>query len=222
MDIHFNGYKVKYVKLNSYGEEELNMNCLLESCSFREGIIEGCCANFNTNFIYANKSLAPQIECLLTSLGLISTIETFDTIGNKNTNTACRIEWYKSQCENEEYCKIDSIEKYDYDDEYVYCFEMENKNEPYFTLPNGIISHNCRLRNEMQDNTFSYTLGAGGVSTGSKAVITMNINRIVQNVYRNKDVPTNEDISNAISQQAEDIHKYLIAYNEIIKEKCRK
>ena len=34
----------------------------------------------------------------------------------------------------------------------------------------------CRLRNELSDNTFSYTLGAGGVSTGSVQVITLNMN----------------------------------------------
>lgn len=38
----------------------------------------------------------------------------------------------------------------------------------------------CRLRNELADNTFSYTLGAGGVSTGSVQVITLNYNRILQ------------------------------------------
>lgn len=38
----------------------------------------------------------------------------------------------------------------------------------------------CRLRNELADNTFSYTLGAGGVSTGSVQVITINFNRMTQ------------------------------------------
>ena len=42
------------------------------------------------------------------------------------------------------------------------------------------LSSCCRLRNEMEDNTFSYTLGAGGVSTGSFKVITLNMNRISQ------------------------------------------
>lgn len=71
----------------------------------------------------------------------------------------------------------------------------------------------CRLRNELQDNTFSYTLGAGGVSTGSKCVISMNINRLVQNASRDG-VP----LSDAVRQQVDDIHKYLLAVNEIIKE----
>lgn len=71
----------------------------------------------------------------------------------------------------------------------------------------------CRLRNEMQDNTFSYTLGAGGVSTGSKGVMTININRLVQNATKN-----GVDISAAIAEQVEKIHKYLTAFNEIIKD----
>lgn len=76
----------------------------------------------------------------------------------------------------------------------------------------------CRLRNEMQENTFSYTLGAGGVSTGSKGVMTINVNRLVQNVARAKEKATLEDISNAVREQVSKIHKYLTAFNEIIKD----
>ena len=90
---------------------------------------------------------------------------------------------------------------------------MENKDEPYFTLPNGIITHNCRLRNEVQDNTFSFTLGAGGVATGSKGVITTNINRLVQNA-----VAEGKDISEKMREETLKNHKYLTAYNEIVKD----
>ncbi|AIO18024.1 anaerobic ribonucleoside triphosphate reductase [Candidatus Izimaplasma bacterium HR1] len=61
----------------------------------------------------------------------------------------------------------------------------------------------CRLRNEIADNTFSYSLGAGGVSTGSINVITMNLNRLVQ-----------KNIS--IEEQVKKIHKYQVAYHAII------
>jgi len=61
----------------------------------------------------------------------------------------------------------------------------------------------CRLRNELTDNTFSYSLGAGGVSTGSINVITMNINRMVQ-----------QDLD--IKEQVRKIHKYQTAYYAII------
>ena len=63
----------------------------------------------------------------------------------------------------------------------------------------------CRLRNEIADNTFSYSLGAGGVSTGSINVITMNLNRLVQ-----------KNIS--IEEQVKKIHKYQVAYHSIIKD----
>ncbi len=46
----------------------------------------------------------------------------------------------------------------------------------------------CRVKNELQDNTFSYSLGAGGVATGSKNVITINMNRLVQNGHNLEDV----------------------------------
>ena len=65
----------------------------------------------------------------------------------------------------------------------------------------------CRLRNELADNTFSYTLGAGGVSTGSFRVITINMNRYVQQ-YEDK-LPFGELISR--------IHKYLAAHRAVIK-----
>lgn len=63
----------------------------------------------------------------------------------------------------------------------------------------------CRLRNEVSDNTFSYTLGAGGVSTGSINVITINMNRIIQ---KNID----------LGEQVQKIHKYHHAYRAIIEE----
>ena len=71
----------------------------------------------------------------------------------------------------------------------------------------------CRLRNAMEKNVFSFTLGAGGVSTGSKGVITININRLVQNAVRD-----GIDISTAVEEQERKVHKYLKAFNEIMKD----
>jgi ribonucleoside-triphosphate reductase len=75
------------------------------------------------------------------------------------------------------------------------------------------LSSCCRLRNEIASNDFSFSLGAGGVATGSKSVMTMNVNRLVQNAV-NKGV----GISDAIREQTLKIHKYQTAYNEIMKE----
>ena len=42
----------------------------------------------------------------------------------------------------------------------------------------------CRLRNELAENTFNPTSGLTGVMTGSCNVITLNLNRIIQDWYR--------------------------------------
>lgn len=63
----------------------------------------------------------------------------------------------------------------------------------------------CRLRNEISDNTFSYSLGAGGVATGSINVITINMNRLVQ---KNID----------LQQTVEKVQKYQVAYRALMQE----
>lgn len=99
----------------------------------------------------------------------------------------------------------------------VYCLEVDTDSKMFY-LNHWIPTHNCRLRNEVQENTFSYTLGAGGISTGSKGVITLNINRMVQNLYRENPNATLKDISEMIREQVKKVHKYLIAYNNFLYE----
>ena len=79
------------------------------------------------------------------------------------------------------------------------------------------LSSCCRLRNGIEDNTFSYTLGAGGIETGSKGVITLNINRIVQDWYRDTQFPIEEEsLDSYMARIVQRVHKYLIAFNDII------
>ena len=75
------------------------------------------------------------------------------------------------------------------------------------------LSSCCRLRNEIQDNGFSYTLGAGGISTGSKSVLTINLNRCVQYAVNHK-MDYEEDLSGVIDL----CHKVQLAYNENLKD----
>lgn len=74
------------------------------------------------------------------------------------------------------------------------------------------LSSCCRLRNEITDNGFSYTLGAGGVSTGSKSVLTINLNRAVQYAVR-----MNIPYQNYIEDIVDLMHKVQLAYNENLK-----
>jgi ribonucleoside-triphosphate reductase len=96
--------------------------------------------------------------------------------------------------------------------------EMYAEGHSFFTYTSDSVdslASCCRLRNGIQDNTFSYTLGAGGVSTGSKCVMTININRLVQNTLKDGVVDL-ERVSKAVAEQVELIHKYLLAINSIV------
>lgn len=63
----------------------------------------------------------------------------------------------------------------------------------------------CRLRNEINDKSFSYTLGAGGVATGSINVITINMNRLVQDRRH-------------LETEIGKIQKYQIAYRRLMED----
>ena len=75
------------------------------------------------------------------------------------------------------------------------------------------LSSCCRLRNEITDNGFSYTLGAGGVSTGSKSVLTINLNRCIQYAVNHK-----LDYLEYLSGVIDLCHKVQLAYNENLKD----
>lgn len=67
------------------------------------------------------------------------------------------------------------------------CAEMYSEGHSFFTYISDSadsLASCCRLRNELAENTFSPTSGLTGVMTGSCNVITLNINRIVQDYFR--------------------------------------
>lgn len=74
----------------------------------------------------------------------------------------------------------------------------------------------CRLRNELADNEFSYTLGAGGVSTGSFQVITINLNRLKQ-----RQAADTGSYYYTIGSTVNRIHRYLTAYRSLIEDYIR-
>ena len=94
--------------------------------------------------------------------------------------------------------------------------EMYSEGHSFFTYMSDnadSLSSCCRLRNEIQDNGFSYTLGAGGVSTGSKSVLTINLNRCIQYAVKN-----NMDYMEFLAHIIDLCHKVQTAYNENLKE----
>ena len=92
----------------------------------------------------------------------------------------------------------------------------------------------CRVLNEMSDNTFSSTTGMTGVMTGSCNVITLNINRIVQDCFKNlihpddyneleinacwKDNYGKDNLKHYLIDILERVYKYHIAYKTMLYE----
>jgi len=94
--------------------------------------------------------------------------------------------------------------------------EMYAEGHSFFTYMSDnadSLSSCCRLRNEITDNGFSYTLGAGGVSTGSKSVLTINLNRCIQYAVNHK-----MDYKEYLSGIIDLCHKVQLAYNENLKD----
>lgn len=94
----------------------------------------------------------------------------------------------------------------------VYDIEL-SKN--HFFFANNILTHNCRLKNGIENNVFSYTLGAGGLRTGSKKVITLNLNRLTQDWDREGRKQPLEEYIGAVVKR---VHMYLQAWNDWLKD----
>ena len=168
---------------------------------FRQGILDGyyLTDGGNSNRIYTtSKSMVDCLETLITSLGLQSNIDVTDRTGdgkvvirgqafNRNYPLWC-VRWYgysnKSKHKdtyikhhNSIFFKITSIEPYETDDDYVYCFEVDEE-DPYFTLPNGIITHNCRLKSNVEELGYFNSIGSTALKVGSVKVSTINLARL--------------------------------------------
>ena len=135
------------------------------------------------------------------------------------------------------------------DKEYAdFTAEMWSKGHSFFCYISNSpdsLSSCCRLRNEIQKEdghnhtTHQYSMGTASVATGSKSVMTINLNRLIQDAARayfkeEKGVdlepgkPLSKDsydklalykrISDAVTAETERVHKYQIAFNEIIKD----
>ena len=107
------------------------------------------------------------------------------------------------------------------------CAEMYAKGHSFFTYISDSadsLASCCRLRNEVSENTFSPTSGLTGVKTGSCNVISLNMNRIVQDWYRSiggtLSIPSHagfeQSLSSYIINILERVYKYHIAYKTML------
>lgn len=117
------------------------------------------------------------------------------------------------------------------DKEYAdFTAEMYAEGHSFFTYLSDspdTLSSCCRLSNKITENTFSFTNGLTGESTGSKSVITLNYSRITQNfihevyngdrnAWKNNKEEFKEKYKEYLIPILERVYKYHTAYNEIL------
>lgn len=96
--------------------------------------------------------------------------------------------------------------------------ELSEGNSFFIYLSDSVdsLSSCCRLRNEIEDNTFSFTLGNVGEMTGSINVITINMNRLIQDTYNKYEKDFSMDkLRDAVKSMTRDIHKYHVGIRSI-------
>ena len=115
------------------------------------------------------------------------------------------------------------------------CAEMYSKGHSFFTYISDSadsLASCCRLRNELAENTFSPTSGLTGVKTGSCNVISLNMNRIVQDWAKQETTWWSEEddknllhckdniplLKQYIINILERVYKYHIAYKTMLYE----
>ena len=101
------------------------------------------------------------------------------------------------------------------------CAEMYAKGHSFFTYISDSadsLASCCRLRNELAENTFNPTSGLTGVKTGSCNVISLNMNRIVQDFYRTYDSWNPEQFKGWLIGILDRVYKYHIAYKTMLYE----
>lgn len=130
------------------------------------------------------------------------------------------------------------IENGKFKDEQTYkfiCQEYSEGNSFFTYLSESVdsLSSCCRLQNAVSDNTFSMTNGQIGVMTGSKNVITLDLNRIIQDWYNTNcwmsDIRDEhkykketiirykkENLKEYLIGILERVYKYHTAYNEML------
>lgn len=112
-------------------------------------------------------------DCIITTFDHINVTSRGDVPTNKLTVSDSLAVWKNNDVE---YHEISSIERVD-NENYSYCFEMEDDAQPYFTLANGVITHNCRLKSNVKDLGYFNSLGSA-LKVGSVKVSTINLARI--------------------------------------------
>lgn len=116
--------------------------------------------------------------------------------------------------------------KFQDEDSFNFVCEEYARGHSFFTYISDTVdslSSCCRLKNKIQTKEFNFTNGNIGIQTGSKSVITLNLNRIVQDWFNNESQKKEDfkfssqsypSLQRYIGRILGRVYKYHTAYNE--------
>lgn len=184
----------QFVEGDNALNKSINLQAISCSLDFRRGILDGLYTTDggNSNRIYTSSpSLKDSLVLMLASMGIPSTVSEDNRENRLGKNTNYTIRWYTPNgrtqrkdvykiSDNMFWFKIKSIRQLQTKFTTSFCLEVVDENEePVFMLPNGILTHNCRLLSDTTKlNAFVNSIGGTALSVGSCRVSTINLVRI--------------------------------------------
>lgn len=178
-----------------------------ESIKFRKGIIDGYENCYIDKVIQtSSKRMMSDLKFLVSSVGYSFSIDHF---GEKPTYQ------FMVNKNPDEFVGIKTVRAHKSAAKKAYCFSMES-NDHLFQLANGVITHNCRYQNDLQQmrNIKVDTFGNGGMNIGSARVITLNLPRIAIRAKGNE-----EKFMEILEEEANGIRDLMVIHRELLKER---
>ena len=189
-------YLVGLIQQYVIGDNALNKAISLKAlnCSkkFRQGIVDGWIQTDggNNNRIYTSSlDLIENMNVIFASLGIVTRIDIDKRNTRLSSNPCFTLRYYTpgNRCSLKDtyiidddyiWIKIKSITRCLTKATTSYCLEVIDDVEPIFMLGNGILTHNCRLKSNIDDLGFFSSIGGTALRVGSVKVSTINLARI--------------------------------------------
>lgn len=180
-------------------DKALSSYCFSKSKKFREGIIDGLygvgdCETISTSSV----NLVESLTTLFMSLGIPSSIDREELKESVGSNPLYSIKSYRIDDlktykdiykvdDDYVWFRIKSIEEYSSLSDSSFCFEVVDNIEPIYSLPNGIVTHNCRLQIDLSllSQSGGGVFGSSTSNVGAVQVLNLNLNRIALKYRKN-------------------------------------
>jgi anaerobic ribonucleoside-triphosphate reductase len=184
----------------------MNASLFSEGDEFRSGVLDGYLSCDKDGIYTSSERMVSDLKFLISSLGKTYS---YEPLGAKPL--------YHFTVDNEprQWAEVVSNKIYYTANKNAYCFNM-NSDDHLFQMANGVITHNCRFQNDLQQMR-EYkidTFGNGGINIGSARVITLNLPRIALRAKGDE-----REFFKILEEEANGIRDLMVLHRELLKER---